>query len=407
MQPHTFNIKEHLCKQIMDAINNIIISTKCICLKCFIFVPLLIISGCTTSEKYSNKDGITSYSISLDSFKEPQLNNIFSSIEIDIMELSDQSIVGSPFHGKHYIHVENKYHIFIDNRYVINIFNIEGRFIASSTQCIGEGPQQYQILQEANYNRYTDAIDVLDPFGNITSYDLSFNFVSKYNIKLKSKEQFSHFYPVSQSSYALIDKSEQSKVYIYNSLNEKAKELNYEGTIAQVSANVSPFREHNGLLYFYPPEINNNIFIFNSEQQALSKVINIESPDCLNGSDIKSFKGDLEQVSSYIMNDGDKYTPINRFVSNQYIYTQLVKGSKPYINILNTSTGKSFSFLKDPLFKKNIPNCQYINGDTMYAIIQPHEINDFMDETLLTNNEILALISEDGNPLVVKYKLKI
>lgn len=382
-------------------------------LKCCVFLMNIlvlmssVISSCANSETEKETDKITTYSMQLSNFKKPNLNDLYLSIEIDTLEFSSQSLIGNPFHGKHYIHVKNKFHIFIDDRYVINIFNLEGEFISSSSRCIGKGPEQYLIMQDVNYNPYADTVEILDPFGNIMIYDSCFNFHSKHKIKIKSSERFRYFYPVSKELYILIDKSESSSIHLYNLVKGTGKVMKYEGAIAPVSANVSPIREFDDILYFYPPQVNNYIFSFNPETNSLIKEVHIESEQYINKEDIRRFKDNLDEVLTFITTNNKKYTPLNRFLSDQYLYTLLMKENRPFINILNIMTGKSLSFLKDPLFEKNIPNCQYIEGNTMYAIIQPDEIDDFIETHLLVNKEILSSIKEDGNPLIVKYRLKI
>ena len=48
------------------------------------------------------------------------------------------------------------------------------------------------------------SIEILNPFGSIYSYDLSFNFLGKRDLQEKSIHTFSRFYPLSDDSYILL-----------------------------------------------------------------------------------------------------------------------------------------------------------------------------------------------------------
>ena len=48
-----------------------------------------------------------------------------------------------------------------------------------------------------------------------------------------------------------------------------------------------------------------------------------------------------------------------------------------------------------------------IEGKTVYAIIYPTDIGQFIDNDLITNKNILQTIKEDDNPYIIKYELKL
>lgn len=370
-----------------------------------ITVCLLHTIACT-NKKSSDKDNSFLY-FNMDKIEKPKLKDVFSSIEIDTLELNDKSIIGKRFSGQHIIVVPDKYYIAIDNRYVINIFNADGTFVSSSIDCIGKGPKQYLIMQDIAYNYAENTIEVLDPFSNnIFVYNIDFVFLRKHKMTIKPKDRFRSFYPLQKDFYALIDKSETSTIHFYNTKTKESKETKYEGKIASITSNQSPFRNTNGTLYFIPPEVNNKMYVCNPQTGELIKYLKMEGSNWLNKKDIKTFNDKEEEISRYIFSESQKYTPLNRFINEQYVITLLIKHGKQYINIYNRKTNNHRTFSKLPSNKENIPTCVHLEDDVMYAFIQPSELFDFIDVDLVKNKEILKTIDDESNPCIVKYRLK-
>lgn len=372
-----------------------------------IFTAIFLLQNIACSSKKEKNQDKTILYFTMAKIEEPKLKDVFSSIEIDTLEFSDKSIIGKRFQGKFFISILNKYYIITDDRYVINIFNNEGIFISSSINCVGEGPGKYFIMQDVAYNDAENTIEVLDPFGNIFVYDINFNFLHKIKVEIEPKEKFRYFYPLQKDFYALIDNTEKSTIHLFNSKNKKSKKIRYDGMIAQITANQSPFRYVEKRLYFTPPEINNNVFIFDPQSGILTQNLLMEGSNWIKKSDVEKFNNNLEDISRYISMESQKYAPLNRFINQEYAITMLLKQGGLYINIYNRITNKNKTFSKSPSYAENIPNCVHLEGNVMYALIEPSEINDFIDVDLVENKDILKTLKLDDNPCVVKYKLKI
>ena len=165
--------------------------------------------GCTNKEhQNTSTEGKTNH-LSLENPKEVDLKDLFSSITITPLEISDNSVIGRLFKGKNTIVVPNKYYIVFDKYYTIYLFDMQGKFISNSKQCIGDGPKTYQILQDVTYNPYTNTIDVLDVKNVIYQYDINFKYVTKYKITHKSSQIFRYLYAIDKESYALFDRTEK------------------------------------------------------------------------------------------------------------------------------------------------------------------------------------------------------
>lgn len=373
----------------------------------FTILCLLYTIACSKKGEEEKSEHSTLLSFSMKDIEKPRLNDIFSSIEIDTLEISDQSLIGRPYSGKYFIAVPHKYYIVTDNNYLITLFDTKGNFISNSANCIGEGPGEYSIMQDIAYNDAENTIEVLDPFSNIYVYDTNFNFLRKHTIVAESNDRFRRFHPLRKDFYALIDNTELSTFYTYNTKTKETNTIKYDGAIAHQSANLSPFQNVDGKLYFTPPEINNNIFLCDPHTGSLSKAFEMLGSDCLTKSDFDSLTDDPKETARYISSESNKYAQLNRFVSQQYIITVLLKQEKIYTNIYNRQTHNNRTFSKSSSFDENIPTCVHLQGDMMYGFVQPSEIDGFIDIDLVVNKEILETLEADDNPCVVKYKLKI
>ena len=376
-------------------LSKIIITTIC----------LLQIIACTN--KKERDQHATLLYFNMNNIEKPKLKDVFSSIEIDTLEFSNMSIIGKRFRGKYFIYIPNKYYIITDNRYVINIFNTKGDFISSSINCLGEGPGKYFIMQDIVYNYAENTIEVLDPFSNIFVYDMNFNFLQKYKVTIKPNDRFRYFYPLQKDFYALIDNTEISTIHLYNTKTKITKKIKYDGMIAPLTTNLSPFRIVDDRLYFLPPEINNNIFFCDPQSGLLSREFQMEGSNCLNKRDVEKYNNNPKEISNYISTENKRFVPLNRFINQQYAITVLLKQGQLFSNIYNMETNKNRTFSKSPSYDENIPTCVHLEENVMYALVEPSEIADFIDIDLVRNKDILKTLKDDDNPCVVKYTIKI
>lgn len=372
-----------------------------------LLIFLLLISSCITKVK---KETLNENLINLnfDKIETPQFNDIFESIEICPLETKNTSLIGNFFNTKRAFHVPGKYYIVIDDYYIINVFNMKGEFISNSSKRIGQGPEEYYILQDITYNNINNTFDILDAFGNITIYNTNFDFISKNKIKSKTKDRFRNIFALNENLYILFDSSNKGNFIIYGLKDKKTiKKIEYPGLIAEVTSIESPFNFSNNKLYFAPPEVNNQLFIFNIEQMDLTPIYYINGGDkCIDKSDLTQFNT-IQKRSEFILKDSQKYTPINRIYNDKYIISTFIKQQEIFINIHNIEKDRNFTFKKDKNINPNLPSFFAIEKDTVFAIIHPTDIKNFTDNDLITNQNILQTIKEDDNPCIIKYKLKI
>lgn len=370
-----------------------------------IVIPWLI-TACNNIKK-ENDSSTPTITINLNDIYKPNFKEIFSSIEICPLE-TKESLVGNLFRRKKAIYIPDKFYIIIDDDYVIHIFNKKGEFISNSSKCIGQGPHEYYILQDVAFNKINNTLDILDPFGNITSFSENFNFKSRKKINAQTKDRFRKLFPIDNSQYILLDDTERGSFILYDINKDKTiKKITYPGLIAEMSANSAPFNYYNNELLFIPPEVNNYIFIYNKEKKEITPNLLINGgTNSINKSDLNNLKS-IEERSTFIFRDSPKYSPVNRLYSKDYLISTYVKQTKLFINIYNTDTHNNKTFKTEKELKLNLPEFFAIENNTAFAIIHPMDLEKFIDKDLITNKNILRTIKEDDNPCIIKYNIKL
>ena len=373
----------------------------------FFILMFIFLVGCTNKEHQNTSTEGKTIHLSLENPKEVDLKDLFSSITITPLEISDNSVIGRLFKGKNTIVVPNKYYIVFDKYYTIYLFDMQGKFISNSKQCIGDGPKTYQILQDVAYNPYTNTIDVLDAKNVIYQYDINFKYVTKYKITHKSSQIFRYLYAIDKESYALFDRTEKDFFTIYNVKDKSSHKVTYPGFITFMSSNFCPFHQENSQLYFSPLGMNNNLFNFSKSNLQLSILYTIDNgKNCLSQNDIQPYGDNAKDVSLYLNTKCTKYVPLKRLFNDKYLISTYMKEQNQFINICYLESGKNMTFQKSPALKENLPTFFQIEDDILYAILFPSELSGFINPDLIENKDILQQINEEDNPVIIQYKIK-
>lgn len=355
-----------------------------------------------------NKSNAQIINIDLENIVKPDFKKTISQIDIVPLELNESSMIGNLNKTKKLLYIPNKYYVVVDNRYIINVFDMKGKHISSSTECIGEGPKDYSIFQDLTYNYDNDTFVVLDAYGNLITYDFLFKFISKKKIECQSKEKIRNIYAVNKHTYILFDTTEKGIFYVYDPIKDKLlKKVNYQGMIAfQTSVN-SPFYRSNTDLYFTPPEINNYLFMFDEQNNDLYPLYYLEgNENSIAKKDLDQFEQEGEEISKYILLDCPKYSPINRLFNKKHIVSTYLKEQELFINFCNLSTKKNTTYYKRKDVSPNFPNFFALEDNALIAIVNPFDIDKYIDIDLVNNKNIISSINEEDNPLIVKYYLQ-
>lgn len=234
----------------------------------FILIILVFAISCTERESHGNKTNIY-YSENEDL----PMGNFIDRIAIIPLETDSMNLIDQ-YHKIEFYDDFGGY-LIVDKRQTVYLFTKEGDFISSSRKCRGDGPDQYNILVDAVYNPYNKSIEILNPFGSIYSYDLSFNFLGKRDLQEKSIHTFSRFYPLSDDSYILLPTllGEKDAVMCFCDYSRQSIISVEDYTadfISTLTMNHNPFMRLNGELYFLPICLDYNIYRIDEDSCKLS-----------------------------------------------------------------------------------------------------------------------------------------
>lgn len=387
----------------------------------FILTILVLAISCTERESRENITNIC-YSENEDLSMRDFIERIeVVPLETDSMNLIDQY---------HKIEFYDDFcgYLIVDKRQIVYLFSKDGSFISSSHNCQGGGSNQYNILVDAVYNPYTKNIEILNPFGSIYSYDMSFNFLGKRDLQKKSIHTFSRFYPLSDDSYILLPTllGEKDAVMCFCDYSRQSIISVEDYTadfISTLTMNHNPFMQLNGEIYFLPICLDYNIYRINQDSCKLSKYItySLGENDVYKEAleerfgDLSNRKSDeeslkksfavMEKVNDYLLRS-DIPIPVIKQMNDSYLYFYVINNGVRETVIYDRKSKKSiFHSNKHPVC---LNFCLHLDRNCLYSIIYPYEMDRYIDKSLLDENELKKLdhVKDDDNPIILRYVLR-
>lgn len=318
-------------------------------------------------------------------------------------------------------------YLVVDKRQTVYLFTKEGDFISSSQKCRGNGPDQYNILVDAVYNPFNKSIEVLNPFGSIYSYDLSFNFLGKRDLQEKSTHTFSRFYPLNNDSYILLPTllGEKDAVMCFCDYSQQriiSVEDYTADFISTLTMNHNPFLRLNGELYFLPICFDYNIYRIDEDSCKLSRYMSYSFGDNIIKEDLEKRFGDMSnqksdeeslkksfavmgKVNDYLL-QSDIPIPMIKQMNDSYLYFYVINNGVRETVIYDRKSKKSI--LHSNKHPECLNFCLHLDRNYLYSIIYPYEVDKYIDKSLLNENELnkLNLVKDDDNPIIVRYVLR-
>jgi len=317
--------------------------------------------------------------------------------------------------------------IILDKDLSVYLFSNDGTIFSNSKSVQGQGPGEYSTIVDVIYNPYTKAIELLDPYGTIYRYDLSFHFIEKVGLNQNSIV-FSRFAPVNINQYiltpVLIGKND-AVIYFCNYENKKMSEaISYEDEyIATIAMNYNLFFTENNRTYFSPIGLDYYFYQIDYEKQSLIPILQLDfGSKNVDKNEIKKKFGNfsnssksqtkfennrrlMAKINEFLLNS-NKPLPIIKFFNDRYIYVYFLNNKTRNTFIYNRATKKSFLQTADDSLQLYF--CLDIEDNVLIAMAQSYELDKYVDTQFMDNENILKMkaIKEDDNPVVIKYYLK-
>lgn len=196
--------------------------------KISVIILAIVIVACASSNK-NVLDGVEIVPVDVHKASK-DASSFLEKIEIVPLETNDSSI----FHKCNKI-IYNKsmdmYALYTSDQIVFT-FSGNGKYIDNSKRMNGQGPKEYNMVLDINFNPYLKGIDMLNPYGTVYTYSPTFGLLSKrqfkpefpvdYLMALDSDNYiFNHPFVWTNQEVSFIDLKTQQSV-----------NANYEGTIS-------------------------------------------------------------------------------------------------------------------------------------------------------------------------------
>lgn len=339
-----------------------------------------------------------------------EIKDVVNKIELIPLETNKEILVDKFFNRQYALYIPDKYFAIIDMGVNLFLFDTKGKHISNSKGCHGDGPGQFFAPHYFAYNQFNNTFQLIDVYSQMFEYDMNFNF------KRKTKLNLTHLRPI--VSFSIIDSStiactipnneaEQS-MYIYSLIENKViKEIQYPGKIETTSMNTGVVTKVKEEFIFIPMDMNNNVFQFHPDEKNISLKYTIDNgKNGISVDDLRTKNINEKDVLPALI-ELNKFNPFQKYVSSDYIASIYMKNNKFYHHFFNLKTKKQMMTSLSTKNKPYIPVGFHLDSSTYYAVVYAHDINNHIDTDLLLDKSVLDKISDDDNPVIIKYHLKV
>lgn len=367
-------------------------------IKVILLLSLMILVSCKKVEQ----DNIPVVHFDLSEIKQVKQSEFIQSISLIPLETNDSSLLKNPrqltIHGDRFVVDDGRGYLFF--------FDLDGNFLYSTKHLQGVGPNTYQagvgftLLPNGN-------MEVFDAFGyKLVVYDKGLEIVEKHDLPndvlpaegyLRVTDDLRVFYN-RDSNLKFYSLSKQDLI--------KESPVPFHYRILDIQ-NVHWQNKIEGIYYsgFYAQDV---LYRLSMDRMLLEPYYKFDfGENAFHVEDLPSGMNN-KYYQNYIFEARDKV-----FVADKYVDEK----RKMCFFIYDKKLG--FAYFDERTRVKNVyynvfgeegqlPKPLLYENDIFYAICEPMELSYFLDDTLLSTEEIekMKSIRDDDNPIIVCYKLK-
>lgn len=368
--------------------------------KISIILLSIIVFACSKSSK-ELPDGIERIPVEVHKFSE-DASSFLGKIELTPLETNDTSL----FHRSNKVIYDKRmdmYAIYTDQ--IIYTFSGDGKYIDNSKKMKGQGPNEYVMALDINFNPYLKGIDMLNPYGTIYTYSPTFELLAKRTFK--PEFPVNHFMSLDAENYIFTYPFlwTDQEVSFVNLKTQQAINSNYEGTISGNSMQNT---------YFYKIDTKEKKLVpiiyldfGDSEVETDGLVGRAWGKRADSDNEIQEITKETQERDQYLRKSNN-LLPLLKFFNDDYVYLYLAQTERGYGSHFIYNRKKKEGFL----IKDGKPFLMYpcfgIVDNVLLSICQPDRISEIVDRNLMSPEEIQEMeqLKEDDNPVIVKYYLK-
>ena len=393
-----------------------------------LFLVIFFFFACSSKQK-EILDGVERIPIQTD-IPASDITSFVDKIEIVPLETTDSSLVNG-YYKILYDDTMNLYLIY-NREQVVMAFTGDGKFVGSSKSMRGNGPQEYNMVLDVNFNPFLEGIDLLNPYGTIYTYTPTFE---KLIAKRTVRPEF--FY----NSLLALNENEYlftipafwvgEEICHTNMASNKETILPYSGTIsAAISMQKRSFYKKSNAIYFIPNELNYYIYQFDEAGMNLVPTIFLDfANETINIDDLPGNATGKRTGKSKDSGQDIKRERANNGINERRQYILSTNYMIPYIKLLNENfiyvyidTGKGglgMHYIYDRKDKRKFllknkesfyfrPCFDLTEDNILLTISEPFYIKENVNTQLMSTKDMerMEQLKEDDNPVILKYYLK-
>lgn len=357
--------------------------------------------------------------------------SFLESIDVIPLETDNDILIKTPYLFR-YLKAIDAY-LLLDSRQIVYLFDGNGKHRSNSSACIGEGPQEYSMAVDAEYNPYSNSIELYNVSnkGSIHCYDLQFHW--KRTMKLDQEAGFAAqiICLLKENLYALdpVHLNEEDlfvRLYDFSSGKTSVKDVPYykPGYVAEINMMQKNFSVTDSTVYYTPDYMDYYFYQYDVESEEFKRIYQLDfgkrsvskkDLDKLYGTG-KAAEGREMLKSTSVMQEKNAYLlssqyplPIIRLINDSFVYVHFICNRKPHHLIYNRKTEETFGLTSQSSLPMS--KCLHLVDNALYSILYPYELDKYINETskkYLSKEALgrLENIKDEDNPVVIKYILK-
>ena len=237
-------------------------------------VAVCAMAGCGRTKEVA-PEGVEVYCTD-DAKETGDIRDVFSSVELIPLE----------FAGEHYpqnvrrLKMTDSLILVFDMNNRLTVFGGDGKYISSSAEKLGQGPEEFAICLGYGWNPYSQEIEILG-FSKIMFYDKDFNYVRSCPApNIPGKQIITEIFDLSPTRHVLLNNdADDPNIYLFDS--EKGEILD-KNTYIEWTKGGSPslikdrfYRLPDGEIYCMPWRVNDKVLKLNPDSLTFENVVTI------------------------------------------------------------------------------------------------------------------------------------
>jgi len=339
----------------------------------------------------------------------------FSSMEIIPLETVEASLI----HGCDKIEYDGQqYYIFDSQQFAVFVFDNSGKFLFSTLSSKGNGPGEYLTMTDIAINRTTGNLETLDVGSRkIFIFDKNGSYIKDLTLP-RDLLPLGTFRSLSDKFYLFYsaDRHEDGEcIHVYAAEEQRVVNrmfwMKSSSEDHLVKTRIEPFYWIDSVMMFSQMFPNNDVYQIHADLKMKKRYSYDFGSKTFDASSLPKDE-DPSYYRSFVPNNMGKYAfPFLKFENSNYLFCFFVldnyydfyvsrhkksqRGEQMTAEVI-TAKFKDGGKIHPPMLFDN---------DYMYCVIEPSQIPDLMND-LLTDEQkdMLNKISENDNPLIVKYR---